>query len=98
MREYLRMERGSSMDAVCDHRYDIYCQIQWNIHGAHKPSMRTWNHMVLAASCAPAETSETLVLASARARVLTRRERFRYAREETEHASVRGDQSPRSLR
>ncbi len=65
MREYLRMERGSSMEAVCDHRYDIYCQVQWNIHGADTPSMRTWNHMVLAARRMFGETGATCDLTRA---------------------------------
>jgi hypothetical protein len=59
MRNYLRMERSSSMEAVCDHEYDIYCHYSWNIHGAHKPSMRTWNHMVLAVFARSTETSAT---------------------------------------
>jgi hypothetical protein len=50
MRKYLRMERRSSMQAICDPRYDIICHLQENIHGAHKPSMPTWNHMLFAAA------------------------------------------------
>jgi hypothetical protein len=49
--KYLRMERSRSMEAVCDHSYDIFCHVQWNIHGADTSSMHTWNHMVLAAPC-----------------------------------------------
>ena len=48
MRKNLGMEWRSSMEAVCDHDYDIFCHVQWNVHGAHTSSMRTWNHMVLA--------------------------------------------------
>ena len=48
MRKYLGMERKSSMEAVCDHSYDISCHVQWNVHGADTSSMRTWNHMLLA--------------------------------------------------
>ena len=49
MRKYLGMERSSSMEAVCDPSYDISCHVQWNVHGADTSSMRTWNHMLLAA-------------------------------------------------
>jgi hypothetical protein len=59
MRKYLGMERSSSMDAVCDRSCDIFCHVQWNIHGADKSSMRTWNHTLLAANPGSHETSAT---------------------------------------
>jgi hypothetical protein len=83
MRKYLGMERRSSMQAVCDPGYDIVCHVQGNIHGAHKPSMRTWNHMLFAASAPSARTGTPHAAAAAAVALLTERSCFRYAREHT---------------
>ncbi|MEI9950895.1 MAG: hypothetical protein WDO74_18445 [Pseudomonadota bacterium] len=75
------MERKSSMQAVCDLSYDISCHVQWNVHGAHTSSMRTWNHMLLAVKCGQARNARDAARAALDVRLLTKQRASRYARE-----------------
>ncbi len=85
MRENLRMEARRSMEAVCDHSYDISCHLQWNVHGADTSSMPTWNHMLFAVnswhSRVAAETRVTRTAAARHVSVLTTKPSASYARE-----------------
>ena len=81
MRKYLGMEPHSSMEAVCDRSYDISCHVQWNVHGAHTSSMRTWNHTLLAANAEASETSADRGSGAPHVRLLTKLRAPRYARE-----------------
>ena len=87
MRKYLGMERESSMEAVCDHSYDISCHVQWNVHGAHTSSMRTWNHMLLAAKRSSTRNAQDTGAAAPHVRLLTKQRASRYAREFRSHTS-----------
>jgi hypothetical protein len=81
MRKYLGMERKSSMEAVCDHSYDISCHVQWNVHGADTSSMRTWNHMLLAVKRGHAQNAPSATSTADYASLLTKQRASRYARE-----------------
>jgi hypothetical protein len=81
MRKYLGMERKRSMQAVCDRSYDIACHVQWNVHGAHTSSMRTWNHMLLAVNRGRARNARDTSAAALHASLLTKPRATRYARE-----------------
>ena len=81
MRKYLGMEREASMEAVYDHSYDISCHVQWNVHGAHTSSMRTWNHMVLAVKRGEARNARDMARLASHVRLLTKQRAPRYARE-----------------
>jgi len=84
MRKYLGMERKSSMEAVCDRRYDISCHVQWNVHGADTSSMRTWNHMLLAAKLGLPRNAADTARGALHVRLLTKRTASRYAREQAD--------------
>ena len=82
MRKYLGMERKCSMEAVCGLSYDISCHVQWNVHGADTSSMRTWNHMLLAAKRGGhAKRARTCLASALHVRLLTKQAAPRYARE-----------------
>jgi hypothetical protein len=87
MRKYLGMEREGSMEAVCDRSYDISCHVQWNVHGADTSSMRTWNHMLLAANAGSSETRATGRALPCTSGILTKLGAPRYARELGTNAS-----------
>ena len=80
MSKYLGMERESSMEAVCDLSYDISCHVQWNVHGAHTSSMRTWNHMLLAAKRVAVQNRVRAGRAAVHVRLLTKPRASGYAR------------------
>jgi len=97
MRKYLGMERKSSMEAVCDHSYDISCHVQWNVHGADTSSMRTWNHMLLAAKRGQATNAQRAAASAAHVSLLTKQRASRYAREFLALASAAHARALRAL-